>query len=112
MHVRIRKFFKCKSFYVIVLFVMAIAGYGIYKYGIGAEAAGGHIHDMSAECGQQNAVSFTEWTKSDGLPETAGNYFLSADVTLTETWTMSSGTINLCLNGYEIKLAAPADNYL
>ncbi len=107
MHFRIRQFLKAKVFILFVLF-MAVAGCSIYKYGSETKAAGGHVHDMSAECGQENAVIFTEWTDTDRLPDGEGSYFLRTDVTLTETWTMSSGTINLCLNGHQIKLAEGA----
>ena len=108
---KIRKLLKGRSFFAVLVLFTAVAGYGLYKYGIGAEASNGHIHDMSADCGQDSAVTFTEWTETDSLPDTEGSYYLSADVMLPEVWTVPSGkTINLCLNGHQIKLAAPGSD--
>ncbi len=50
------------------------------------------------------AGEFTEWTATDSLPTTAGNYYLSNDVTLSNTWAAPTGETNLCLNGYSINL--------
>ena len=54
-----------------------------------------HIHDDT---------TFEAWTKTDSLPTTAGNYGLANDVTISSTWTVPSGTTNLCLNGHGIKM--------
>ena len=40
-------------------------------------------------------------TASNSLPSQAGKYYLTGNVTLTETWTPASGTV-LCLNGHNI----------
>ena len=45
---------------------------------------------------------WTAWTNSSSLPTTAGNYYLDTDVTLTATWTVPTGTTNLCLDGHII----------
>ena len=37
------------------------------------------------------------------MPTTAGNYFLTSDVTISSAWEAPSGT-NLCLNGYGIRV--------
>ena len=50
-----------------------------------------------------NGVTFTKWTSTNSLPTSAGNYFLTADVTISSTWNVPSGTTNLCLNGHGIK---------
>ena len=45
------------------------------------------------------------WTGISAVPaETvAGNYYLTADITLTQTWTIPENTaVNLCLNGHSI----------
>ena len=47
-------------------------------------------------------IFFKEWTSTNSLPTTAGNYFLSADVTISGRWDVPSGTTNLCLNGFGI----------
>lgn len=102
---KVKAFFKSGSFFALLVFFMVVAAYGIYEYGTRVEAANGHVHDMSVICGQSGAeVTFTEWADSGSLPNTAGSYFLSSDVTLTATWMLPSGTTNLCLNGHQIKL--------
>ena len=51
-------------------------------------------------------VGWTKWEDTDNLPTEAGSYYLTEDVTLSETWTVPEGTTNLCLNGHVIKLDA------
>ena len=53
-----------------------------------------HLHD---------GISFEEWTSTNSLPTTAGNYYLASDVTISSTWELPSGTTNLCLNGHGIE---------
>lgn len=55
-----------------------------------------------------NGVRFTRWTSTNSLPTTAGNYVLMNDVTLSSTWTVPTGTTNLCLNGNVIKITSNA----
>ena len=43
-------------------------------------------------------------TASNSLPSKTGNYYLTGDVTLSNTWTPADGTV-LCLNGHSIKAA-------
>jgi hypothetical protein len=52
-----------------------------------------HVHDD---------ISFTAWTATDSMPTEAGNYYLANDVTISSTWSVPSGTTNLCLNGHGI----------
>ena len=47
-------------------------------------------------------TDFTAWNKTDSLPDTAGNYYLKDNVTLTSTWEPVSGTV-LCLNGKTVQ---------
>ncbi len=47
-------------------------------------------------------AGWTEWTTSNSLPTEAGNYYLSSDVTLSNTWAVPSGETSLCLNGKTI----------
>ena len=56
------------------------------------------------------ACDHETWTKwgvdapeKKSLPSSAGSYYLTDNVTLSGTWTVPSGTVNLCLNGYVIK---------
>ena len=65
--------------------------------------------------------TFTEWTDtlaeeqngagntaSNSLPATAGNYYLTKDVVISETWQPADGTV-LCLNGKTIRMNAAGD---
>ena len=45
---------------------------------------------------------YMAWTSETSLPDTADNYYLTADVTISSTWNVPSGTTNLCLNGHGI----------
>ena len=65
-----------------------------------------HSHD---NCGVENCEadhnhstvnSWTAWDGTDDFP--GGDVYLTDDVTLTDTLTISSGTVNLCLNGKSI----------
>ena len=47
---------------------------------------------------------YTAWNTATGLPDVAGNYYLNTDVTLANTWSVPSGTTNLCLNGKNITM--------
>lgn len=47
-----------------------------------------------------NHSGWTEWTSTNSLPNTAGSYYLTGDV--SGSWTAPSGTVDLCLNGNTI----------
>ena len=47
------------------------------------------------------AAEATDWDTSDSLPNTAGDYKLTTDVTISNTWNVP-GTTTLDLNGYGI----------
>ena len=53
----------------------------------------GHEHDTAG-------TEWTEWTKTDSLPDSAGNYYLTQSV--SGNWTVPKGKVNLCLNGQTI----------
>ena len=59
-----------------------------------AEQDGEHDHDK-----------MKPWTETTSLPNTAGSYYLTDNVTLTAEWEPKSGTV-LCLNGKSITLNA------
>ncbi len=61
------------------------------------------------ETHEHNDVTFAAWTKTDSLPDAAGNYYLTEDVTLTDTWEVP-GETTLCLNGKTIS-ASGTDEY-
>ena len=47
-------------------------------------------------------VTFQPWTSTTSLPDKAGNWYLTGNVTLVDSyWTPADGTV-LCLNGYSI----------
>ena len=50
-------------------------------------------------------IPFKKWTydSKTGWP-TRGNFYLTSDVTLSDTLTVSSGNLTLCLNGYSITM--------
>ena len=49
-----------------------------------------------------NETTFTAWTSADSLPDAAGSYYLTQDVTIGSKWSVPEGTTNLCLNGKSI----------
>ena len=51
---------------------------------------------------EHDGVAFQPWTSTNSLPATAGNYYLTSDVTISATWNIPTGTTNLCLNGHSI----------
>ncbi len=55
-----------------------------------------HTHD---------AITFSQWTFGNLLPTSAGNYYLTKDVTLSGDW-KPGGSINLCLNGHTVNMGA------
>lgn len=65
-----------------------------------AEQDGGHT--------EADHANMIPWEKTDSLPNTAGSYYLTKDVTLTAGWEPKSGIV-LCLNGKSITLNAEGD---
>lgn len=73
-------------------------------------AAGGKTAEEAVHrhkiCGDPDCddpeVDWTPWSSTDSLPDEAGNYYLTGDVTLHETW-KPEGETALCLNGYTIR---------
>ena len=68
------------------------------------EAIPPHKHPVCGddECATHgDSVTFTAWDGTTAFP--AGNVYLTDNVTLTETLTISSGEVNLCLNGHSIE---------
>jgi hypothetical protein len=50
-------------------------------------------------------ITFTAWTSTNSLPTDGGNYYLTNDVVLDNTWDAPNGAINLCLDGHSITAA-------
>ena len=63
-----------------------------------------HVHKVGDE-----KVYFMPWEKTDQLPDKAGSYCLTGDVTLDSTW-KPSGTVNLCLNDHSITYTGTSDS--
>ena len=70
----------------------------------------GATHKDVGDHTSETEITFTAWTKTDRLPDTAGNYYLENDVVLnvpTDTddmyrgWQVPDGVV-LCLNGHSI----------
>ena len=57
-----------------------------------------HVHKAGDE-----KVYFMPWEKTDQLPDKAGSYYLTGDVTLSSTWNVP-GTVDLCLNDHSITI--------
>ena len=59
---------------------------------------------------EHDEIVFTSWTSTNSLPSEAGNYYLKNNVTLSNAWTVPTGTTNLCLNGHTIKFNESKDD--
>ena len=74
------------------------------------EPAGEHKHKIcaDAECtdAKHTEITWTAWTSSDSLPTEAGSYYLTQDVTLTDSWE-NSLAINICFHGHIVKIDSP-----
>lgn len=58
-----------------------------------------------------NGITYTAWTNSEMLPVSAGNYYLTDNVTLSfQEWWVPRGTVNLCLNGKTITCSESVKN--
>ena len=74
---------------------------------LASETESTHIHRVCGEEGctdetnHGSEVTWTKWTETNSLPNAAGNYYLTGDVTLSETW-MVKKNVTLCLNGNDI----------
>lgn len=58
-----------------------------------------------AEEHKHNNITFEPWTSADSLPDAAGSYYLTGNVTLSAKWEVPTGEVRLCLNGKTIALA-------
>lgn len=75
-------------------------------------------HSEHPVCGEtcscdstHDAMNWTEWSATTYLPTNAGNYYLTADVTLSSAeWEPANGTV-LCLNGHNI-IGAPSETVI
>ena len=82
----------------------------------------GTTHTETGDHKSDTQTEFKAWTKTDSLPDTAGSYYLTENVTLTAAveypgrisgsdycgWDVPDGVV-LCLNGKTITMQNPAD---
>ena len=47
-------------------------------------------------------AGWTKWTSTNSLPTAAGNYTLTGNVILSQSWFVPKGTTKLCLEGHSI----------
>ena len=69
----------------------------------------GHTHVVS-EGGE--AITWTAWDSADTLPPQDGNYYLTRDVTLSQTWALGTRNIKLDLNGHSVSGTFSDDTHL
>ena len=65
----------------------------------------GHVDHCVCTDGAEHSCQITEWqpwSSETSLPGTAGNYYLTTDVTLRGAWDWNNKSIQLCLNGHRI----------
>ncbi len=78
-------------------------------FAVSANSDGEAILSVSGDApGGKTDLKFLAWTAGDAMPDAAGDYSLSGNVTLRETWTVPQGTTRLSLEGHS--LALNADN--
>lgn len=73
-------------------------GYGQFTFNNTFTVSKAHTHNIG-EGESARTVTFAAWTNTESLPDTAGSYYLTSDVVLSNTWTVPTGEVNLCLNG-------------
>ena len=71
-----------------------------------------HTHKVCADStctdDSHGEVEFNVWSKDTELPDSTGNWHLTTDVTLDETWKPADGTV-LDLNGHSITMEAEGE---
>ena len=72
-----------------------------------ASTESAHVHricgDSSCTDDSHAEIEWTAWDSSTSLPSASGSYYLTTDVTLSNTWNVWKSTdIKLCLNGHTI----------
>ena len=61
----------------------------------------GKTHTAIGDHKTDTQITFTKWESENSLPTASGNWYLTKNVTLTDTWTPANNTV-LCLNGHSI----------
>ncbi len=68
----------------------------------GAECAHGEEH---------GEIVFSAWTATDSMPTESGNYYLTGNVSISESWHPANNTV-LCLNGYDVKFTGTSGSVI
>ena len=77
-----------------------------------------HTHPVCSSSGnctdpdhetEHTDVAWKEWKETASLPDSDGNYCLTEDVTLSETWEAPGEETSLCLNGHSITYENSSD---
>ena len=74
---------------------LAVRGEHDHKVCVGAENCPNDIHVNHKD------VDWQAWDNTTALPSSEGYYYLTSDVTLTESW-RPIGDVSLCLNGHTV----------
>lgn len=71
-----------------------------------------HTHKIcnDTECTDHEDITWSTWTSDNSMPATAGNYYLSGDVTISGKWDVPEGVTNLCLNGHTLQNTDTSDS--
>ena len=80
------------------------------SYSVNLNAAGEAV--LAAAVPSAETISFAEWKAADALPDKAGDFKLTCDVLLKETWSAPKGRVRLHLNGHTIALSALSGSVL
>ncbi len=85
---------------------------------VSVRSGSAHTHPVCGSSGsctdpdhgtEHTDVTWTEWNGTTSLPDSGGNYYLTGNVTLSETWEAPSEETSLCLNGYSITYENSSD---
>ena len=85
---------------------------------VSVRSGSAHTHPVCGSSGsctdpghgtEHTDVTWTEWNETTSLPDSGGNYYLTGNVTLSETWEAPSEETSLCLNGYSITYENSSD---
>ena len=80
------------------------------SYAVSLSAAGEAVLTLAPT--QAQTIVYTDWSTANALPTTAGNFKLTCDVLLKESWSAPKGTTRLNLNGHTIALNATSGSVL
>lgn len=85
---------------------------------VSVRSGSAHTHPVCGSSGsctdpdhgtEHTDVTWTEWNETTSLPDSGGNYYLTGNVTLSETWEAPSEETSLCLNGHSITYENSSD---